>query len=129
MDRAAHSEDRTDAQGALARAEVLAAEIDATGMLEASELLPTGLVCRLRNLARAIGHSVDQAAADNVTPTAGVAEAERALAMVEQDRFVEPNVRDTARMAVRLLRWLSTADSGAPVTLLDALHRQVRDDA
>ncbi|MDT5028413.1 MAG: hypothetical protein QOE61_4839, partial [Micromonosporaceae bacterium] len=129
VDRAAHSEDRGDAQRTLARAELLAAEIDATALLEASELLPTGLVCRLHNLARAIGHAVDQAAADNVTPTAAVTEAERALAMVEQHRFVEPSVRDTARMAVRLLRWLSTADSAAPDTLLDALHRQVCDDA
>ena len=32
-------------------------------------------------------------------------------------------------MAVRLLRWLSTKDSGTPLTLLDAVHRQVRDDA
>ncbi|MDT5026387.1 MAG: hypothetical protein QOE61_2813, partial [Micromonosporaceae bacterium] len=129
VDRAAHSEDRGDAQRTLARAEALAAEIDATGLLEASELLPTGLVCRLRNLARAIGQAVDQAAADTATPSAAVAEAERALAMVEQHRFVEPSVRDTARMAVRLLRWLSTADSAAPATLLEALHRQVRDDA
>ena len=134
VDRAAHSENRGDAQRALARAETLAADIHATDLMEASELLPTGLVCRLRTLADAIGRAVDQTAvdrtaADTVTPATAVAEAERALAIVEQHRFVEPHIRDTARMAVRLLRWLSTTDSAPPATLLDAVHRQVRDDA
>jgi hypothetical protein len=123
VDRAFSSDHRV-AHRMLTRAEALAAEIDATGLLEASDLLPTGLTHRVRNLARTIGQAVE-----NGTTPASVALAEQALAMIEQHRFVERAVRDVAHMAVRLLRWLSTTDGGAPATLLDALHRQVRDDA
>lgn len=139
VDRATDTEDRTAAYRMLARAEALAAEIDASALLEGSDLLPAGFVHRMRTLARTIAQAVD----GGVSP-ASLAEAERALTLVEQHRSVERGPgnaaddphgsgertqRNTARMAVRLLRWLSTVDTDEPATLLDALHRQVREDA
>jgi hypothetical protein len=123
VDRTMDSDSRLDARRMLGRAEAIAADIDAAGLLGASSVLPTGFVQRLRALAAAI-----VAALPNAEPTPVVA-AQAALVSVEEHRAADAGRVATAQMAVRLLRWLSTPDGTAPVTLHAALHRQVRDDA
>jgi hypothetical protein len=121
VDRAIDSRSRDDVRRVFVRAEALAAEIDATARLSGSNLLPAAATQRLRTVARA--------AAQAVSGQADPAAVEQALSDLERHRFVEPVERETARMAVRLARWLSTPDGEGPATLLDALHRQVREDA
>ncbi|MET7970520.1 BREX-2 system phosphatase PglZ [Micromonospora sp. NPDC005305] len=116
---------RAEAMRMLRRAEGVAAEIGITGLLGASTVLPSGFVQRLRTFADAVRLAVP---AGGSVPLAAVTRAQSALATVEAHRAAEPRRVETARMAVRLLRWLHTTDGPAPVTLLDALHRQVRQD-
>ncbi|HEX5540181.1 MAG TPA: BREX-2 system phosphatase PglZ, partial [Micromonospora sp.] len=116
---------RREAIRLLRRAEIIAAEIDITGLLGASAVLPSGFTQRLRVFAAAVRRALpaDGPANENL-----VAKAQTALNAVEGHRAAEPSRVETARMAVRLLRWLATAAATAPPTLLDALHRQVRHD-
>jgi hypothetical protein len=127
VDRAIDSDHRAEAHRMLARAEALAAQIGATDLLAGSDLLPAGFTQRLRDFAAAVRlatpHNGQPAGAD------AVAAAQRALATLGQHRAADPARLETARMAVRALRWLSTTDGPVPATLLDALHRQVREDA
>ncbi|MDG4799340.1 BREX-2 system phosphatase PglZ [Micromonospora sp. WMMD980] len=125
--RTADSGDRgwDEAMRMLRRAETLAAEIGITALLGASTVLPSGFVHRLRAFAAAVRLAVP--AGGSALPAA-VARAQSALATVEEHRAVEPRRVETARMAVRLLRWLHRADRPEPATLLDALNRQVRED-
>ncbi|SIR90480.1 BREX-2 system phosphatase PglZ [Micromonospora avicenniae] len=116
---------RAEAMRMLRRAEAIAAEIGIAGLLGASNVLPSGFVQRLRAFADAVRLAVP--AGGSALPAA-VARAQSALATVEAHRAAEPRRVETARMAVRLLRWLHTADGPSPATLLDALHRQVRHD-
>lgn len=116
---------RAEAMRMLRRAEAIAAEVGITGLLSASTVLPTGFVQRLRAFADAVRLAVPAGATALQT---AVAHAQTALARVEAHRAAEPRRVETARMAVRLLRWLHTDDGPAPATLLDALHRQVRQD-
>jgi hypothetical protein len=122
VDRALDSEHSGDVQRMLLRADVLAASIGAAALLGTSDLLPAGLNRRLRDFAAAV-RPAREVTADSV------ATAQRAAAAVERHRFATSTQAETARMAVRLLRWLSLPDSPPPATLLDALHRQVRQDA
>jgi hypothetical protein len=110
----------------LHRAELIAAEVQITDRLGASDLLPSGFTHRMRAFASAVRFAVP--AGGSAVPDA-VARAQAALALLEQHRdpYQKPRT-ETARMAVRLLRWLATADPPAPDTLLDALHRHVRED-
>jgi hypothetical protein len=123
--RTADSGHRVEAHRMLARAEAIAAEIDVTGLLGASTLLPSGFLQRLRAFAAAVRLAVP--AGGPADPHA-VAKAQAALAKVAEHRAADPRRVETAHMAVRLLRWLTTVDGPAPATLYDALHRQVRDD-
>ncbi|WP_435122595.1 BREX-2 system phosphatase PglZ [Micromonospora tulbaghiae] len=116
---------RAEAMRMLRRAETIAAEIGITGLLGASTVLPSGFVQRLRAFADAVRLAVP---AGGPAVPAAIARAQSALATVEAHRAAEPRRVETARMAVRLLRWLGTAEDPAPATLLDALHRQVRQD-
>lgn len=116
---------RAEAMRMLRRAESIAAEIGISGLLGASTVLPSGFVQRLRTFADAVRLAVP--AGGSVLPAA-VARVQSALATVEAHRAAEPRRVETARMAVRLLRWLHTTDGPAPATLLDGLHRQVRQD-
>ncbi|MEH0985861.1 BREX-2 system phosphatase PglZ [Micromonospora sp. CPCC 205556] len=118
-------EGRREAMRTLRRAEAIAAEIGITGLLGASTVLPSGFVQRLRAFADAVRLAVPAGGAPH---PAAVTRAQSALATVEAHRAAEPRRVETARMAVRLLRWLTTTDGPAPATLLDALHRQVRHD-
>jgi hypothetical protein len=116
---------RGEAMRMLRRAETIAAEIELGELLGASAVLPSGFVQRLRAFAAAVRVAVPAggAAIDGM-----VTKAQQALAVVEAHRAAEPKQVRTARMAVRLLRWLTNPDPAGPSTLLDALHRQVRDD-
>ncbi|MBO4141920.1 BREX-2 system phosphatase PglZ [Micromonospora tulbaghiae] len=119
------AEGREEAVRLLRRAEVIAAEIGVTGLLGASTVLPSGFIQRLRAFADAVRLAVPAGGA----PVPGmVSRAQTTLAAVEAHRAAERRRLETARMAVRLLRWLHTTDGPAPATLLDALNRQVRQD-
>ncbi|MEU5905372.1 BREX-2 system phosphatase PglZ [Micromonospora sp. NPDC047467] len=121
----AGAEGRDEAMRMLRRAEAIAVEVGITPLLGASAVLPSGFVQRLRAFADAVRLAVPAGAA---AQPAAVARAQSALATVEAHRAADPRRVETARMAVRLLRWLHTTDGPAPATLLDALHRQVRQD-
>lgn len=128
VDRAVSSgdeRDRAEAHRMLGRAEAIAAEIDATGLLGGSGLLLAGFRQRLRDVAAAIRAAVPGIGAADAS---AVSTAEASLARLREHRGGDPDRVETARMAVRLLRWLATPDGPPPGTLQDALHRQVRDD-
>ena len=116
---------RREAMRVLRRAEAIAAETDISGLLGASTVLPSGFTQRLRAFAGAVRLAVP---AGGFAVPGMVARAQDLLARVEEHRAAEPRRVETARMAVRALRWLTIADGPPPVTLLDALHRQVRQD-
>lgn len=122
VDRALDSEHRGDVHRMLLRAGRLATSVGAEALLGTSDLLPAGLTRRLQEFAAAV-RLPQEVTAD------AVAAAQLAATAVERHRFATGTEIETARMAVRLLRWLSTSDSAPPATLLDALHRQVRQDA
>jgi hypothetical protein len=129
VDRVAGSgdgRDRSEAQRMLARAEAIAGEIDAAGLLGASDLLPAGFRHRLRDVATAVRSAVPGAA--GTSGAAAVARAQAAVGRLAEHRGGERARVETARMAVRLLRWLSTPDGSPPVTLHEALHRHIRED-
>jgi hypothetical protein len=133
VDRAVGSgdeRDRAEAYRMLARAEVIAGEIEATGLLGGSDLLPAGFLHRLRDVAAAIRAAVTGTgvAGAGVADPVAVTAAEAAAARLAGHRGGDRDRVETARMAVRLLRWISTPDGQAPVTLHDALHRHVRED-
>jgi hypothetical protein len=117
-------DDSAEANRMLARAETIAAEVEATGLLGGSNLLPTGFVQRLREAAAAVRLAVRSGA---TTTASDISAAQSTLARLGEHRGGDPNRLTTMRMAVRLLRWLAT-DEQQPATLYDALHRQVRDD-
>lgn len=116
---------RAEAMRVLRRAEAIAAELDVSSYLARSVLLPAGFEQRLRAFADAVRFAVPAAA---TAVPAAVAKAQAALAQVEAHRAGKPVRVETARMAVRLLRWLVTPDGPSPATLLDALHRHVHED-
>ncbi|WP_204009108.1 BREX-2 system phosphatase PglZ [Virgisporangium aurantiacum] len=107
-----------------ARAETLAADLEMTGLLGGSSILPSGFTHRMRDFAAAVRLAVSgsRPGADQV------ARAQDALALVEGHRAADTGRIGTARMALRLLRWLSAEDDPKPRTLHEALHRQVRVD-
>ncbi|WP_412747213.1 BREX-2 system phosphatase PglZ [Krasilnikovia sp. MM14-A1004] len=118
-------QDRADGHRMLTRAEAIAAEIDATSLLSASNLLPAGFLQRLRDVATAVRLAVP---GPGPADTVAVAEAQAAVNRLAGHRGGDARRMETATMAVRLLRWLSTPDGPPAATLLDALHRHVRED-
>ena len=121
VDRAMDSGEREEAQRVLARADALATQVQAHPLLDASDVLSGGFRLRLRAFASAVRSAVPAA-----TPAA-LAAAESALDAVERHRSAARDGVETARMALRLLRWLAGPDT-SPSNLLDALHQHVRDD-
>jgi hypothetical protein len=113
-----------EANRMLARAEAIAADVEATSLLGGSNLLPSGFVHRLREVASAVRLAVPAAGS---IPASGIAAAQTALARVGEHRGGDPDRLKTMQMAVRLLRWLATDDQES-ATLHDALRRQVRND-
>ncbi|MEO3924847.1 BREX-2 system phosphatase PglZ [Micromonosporaceae bacterium B7E4] len=124
-------ETQLEARRMLHRAEAIAAEIDVTDRLAASALLPTGFTQRMRAFAAAVRLALPPGTAltTGTVSSAEVTRVQEALAEVESHRAADSPRVETARMAVRLLRWLAAVDDPIPATLYDALHRQVREDA
>lgn len=123
VDRALDSGDAGEARRMLERAETLAGQLDMTGLLTASTLLPSGLHQRLLRLAEAVRRAVP--AGGGVADSAAVARAQAALAELTGHRAAAPHRVETARMAVRLLRWLASELPPAPATLHGAVHQYV----
>jgi len=119
---------RPEAYRMLHRAESIAAEIDLTGRLAASDLLPAGFAQRMRAFGAAVRLALPVAGATTCS-IGQIEKAQERLAEVEAHRSGDLVRVETARMAVRLLRWLAAPDATAPATMLEALHRQVRDDS
>ncbi|SCL29742.1 PglZ domain [Micromonospora nigra] len=118
---------RHDAHRMLRRAEEIAAEIDVTERLVASTLLPVGFTQRMRAFGAAVRLALPGSAAGTPPPDL-IGNAQDRLAEVEAHRSADRSRVETARMAVRLLRWLAIGDGRGPATMLAAVHRQVRDD-
>lgn len=125
IDRALDAGETTDAHRMLDRAEAVAADLEITGLLSASSILPSGLRQRLLRFAEAVRFAVPSGAAAD--PMA-VARAQAALAQVRDHRAATRPRLETAQMAVRLLRWLVTADGATPATLFEAVQRHVHSD-
>jgi len=107
----------------LERAEALLREFNAEKLLVTSKLLPGSYELRLRAFATAVRRCLpvpDAAALKQLE------EAHRTLVAHDLSGF-NPRT-NAARMALRLVRWLATADEPA-ATLADALHDQVRSGA
>ncbi|MFF0230425.1 BREX-2 system phosphatase PglZ [Micromonospora sp. NPDC005254] len=118
---------RHDAHRMLRRAEDLAAEIDVTELLVASTLLPAGFTQRMRAFGAAVRLALPGPTA--VPPARDLIErAQERLAEVEAHRSADRSRVETARMAVRLLRWLAISEGRGPATMLAAVQRQIRDD-
>jgi CBS domain-containing protein len=117
--------DRAEAYRMLTRAEAIAGGIDAADLLGVSDLLPAGFRHRLRDVAAAVRAAVP--GGGGTADAAAVARAQAAVTRLAEHRGGERARVETARMAVRLLRWLATPDNGAPATLHEALHRYVRE--
>jgi hypothetical protein len=115
-DRAAHA--------VIERAEAMLGQMRATSLVPLSDQLPGAFRDRLRRFGDAVRASLpalpDPAALDAV-------ESAHATLQAHDLAAVEPPAQ-VATMAVRLLRWLASADV-AVETLADALDRQVRTDA
>jgi PglZ domain len=120
-----HGSDRQAAAQMLRRAEALAVDIEVTELLAGSPLLPTGFLQRLQAFAAAVRMAMP---AGQVADPDAVAKAQALLPAVAEHRAADAGRVETARMALRLLRWLSTVDGPAPATLYDAMNRQVRVD-
>ncbi|HEY0696451.1 MAG TPA: BREX-2 system phosphatase PglZ, partial [Micromonospora sp.] len=118
---------RHEAHRMLRRAEEIAAEIDLTERLAASALLPTGFTQRMRAFGAAVRLALPPNGVGLAVPDL-IEQAQDRLAEVEAHRSADRSRVETARMAVRLLRWLAVPDGPTPATLLDAVHRQVRAD-
>ncbi|MFI6131905.1 BREX-2 system phosphatase PglZ [Micromonospora sp. NPDC051141] len=118
---------RSDAHRMLRRAEDIAAEIGVAGRLVASNLLPAGFTQRMRAFGAAVRLALPGTAA--AAPAGDLIErAQERLAEVEAHRSANRTRVETARMAVRLLRWLAAPEQPPPATMLDAVNRQIRDD-
>ncbi|MFD4207482.1 BREX-2 system phosphatase PglZ [Micromonospora tulbaghiae] len=118
---------RHDAHRILRRAEDIAEEIGVAGRLAASPLLPAGFTQRMCAFGAAVRFSLP--VAGPAVPAGDLIErAQERLAEVEAHRSADRTRVETARMAVRLLRWLATPEQQPPATMLDAVHRQIRED-
>ncbi|MDN5917063.1 MAG: BREX-2 system phosphatase PglZ [Pseudonocardia sp.] len=107
------------------RADTLLVELHATALATASDDLPSGLTERLRKVAERLRAAV----ASGAMPIGAdeVLEVDEAWASVATHRLARPDDRVMRfRAAVRLLRWLGTADQ--PAEGLGALLARHRDD-
>ncbi|WP_433531871.1 BREX-2 system phosphatase PglZ [Micromonospora sp. CA-263727] len=118
---------RHDAHRMLRRAEEIAAEIDVTGRLAASALLPAGFTQRMRAFGAMVRLALPVPCP--AVPASDLIErTQERLAEVEAHRSADRTRVETARMAVRLLRWLATPEARRTATMLDVVHRQIRED-
>ncbi len=120
------SQTRSTAQRLLARADALLHDVQATGLADRSDLLPTGLSRRLAGLADELRVAV---AAPDVRPAA-LARVEQAWAGVTAHRLAPGDRRTEAfAAAVRLSRWLSQSDEPQARTLQALIERHGEVDA
>ncbi|MFI7072016.1 BREX-2 system phosphatase PglZ [Micromonospora sediminicola] len=118
---------RLDAHRMLRRAEEIAGEIAVTGRLGASDLLPAGFTQRMRAFGSAVRLALPVTGAVVVAGDL-IEQAQERLAEVEAHRSADRPRVETARMAVRLLRWLAAPGQPPPATMLEGVHRQIRED-
>ena len=125
-----HEPTRQDGLRMLRRAETIAAEIDVSPRLALSSLLPGGALQRLRRFASAVRTALPPAGTTAVPPVseADLRQAEATFTWLGVHRAGDPKRLATARMALRLLRWLGRPDGPPPATLHDAVARQVTID-
>jgi hypothetical protein len=115
-------DDQTTRAGILARASTAFGDLLWPDGAAMSAVLEEGYAQRLRDLASAVS-----AALDDPGSTGAV---ESAFAQVlAHDLAARDRRTPVARMAVRLVRWLATADGDAPSTLTAALERHLAQDA
>ena len=108
--------------GVLARAHELFTDLGYPAGAERSDVLPAGFEARLRSLADAVRRFV--------IGEATIATVEAALGVLtSHERAAAEPATGIARMAVRLSRWLASAETAPPTSLLDATLRQARTDA
>lgn len=125
IDRARDTGQQQEAQRMIKRAEQLAASVDATPLLIASDVLPSGFEARLRAFANVLREIVKA----GQPKSAAVQVAQQEWEKLDRHRTSDNDARkDTARMAVRALRWLASQEATGPATLHDAVLRQVHDD-
>lgn len=123
VERAVEGPDHLLVARLLGRAEEIARTLHAEPLLVRSDLLPAALTARLHHLADKLRAALAKPAA------AELAAAETALRTLHRHRLAATEGRSAvAEMAVRLLRWLATPPPPAPVTLADAVARQVNVD-
>lgn len=107
----------------MVRATALFDDLDYPQGAEQSTVLPVGFDSRLRHLARAVGEYL-------ASPASGTGRVEAAFTrLLRHDAAVANAATATARMAVRLTRWLALPDSEPPTSLEQAVQRQAREDA
>jgi hypothetical protein len=106
----------------IAQGEALLVDLGWAVGAERSTVLRAGLLARLRRLGAAITSTLSEAA-----PTSAAVEG--ALAKVRDHRLARPDDPEvaTARMAVRLTRWLCTPAPSTPTSLGAAMLEQVAD--
>ena len=106
----------------IAQGEALLVDLGWAVGAERSTVLHAGLLARLRRLGAAITSTLSEAA-----PTSAAVEG--ALAQVRDHRLARPDDPEvaTARMAVRLTRWLCTPAPATPSSLGAAMLEQVAD--
>ncbi|MFC0532815.1 BREX-2 system phosphatase PglZ [Phytohabitans kaempferiae] len=120
VERAVDGPDRQLVVRVLARAEEIARAVQAEALLVRSDLLPAALNARLHDFADKL-----RAALAKPQPAA-LAAVEDALRTLRRHRLAATGDRATlAEMAVRLLRWLAMPEPPQPVTLAEAVARQV----
>ncbi|GII83984.1 hypothetical protein Ssi03_19740 [Sphaerisporangium siamense] len=119
----------------LERAEALLREFNAEALIALSPLLPGAYDTRLRSFAQAVSDALSSPTghgwgALSVPSPAALARVEEAhTQLVAHELAAQQPRTPTARMALRLLRWLATPPGPAPDTLAGALYRQVQDGA
>jgi hypothetical protein len=106
----------------LIRAEDLLTQFGAGAAAASGDFLLSGFEARLGSLAQAI----EDALRHGATTAGGLAAAEVATDQVQLHRLArrEPSRVERARMALRLLRWLSI-DTPVPASVADGIDRQI----
>lgn len=109
--------------GLMRRAEALLTDLQWAAGAQLSTVLPAGYAARLRALSAALTDALD--GRDITAIEVRLAD----LLSHESARTDFASDTERAEMAVRLMRWLVTPESGAPGRLADALSRQMVNDA
>lgn len=107
----------------MVRATALFDDLDYPQGAEQSTVLPIGFDARLRDLARAVREFL-------ASPTSGTSRVEEAFTrLLKHDAAMTHSATATARMAVRLTRWLALPEPESATNLEQAVLRQAREDS